>query len=120
MSSRRRAMARKSSWIRRNSDLNSCETKLLQGSEQLGHVLANFTQHLVARFLCRACNSADNRGTHDQTIGHRCEQPHVFWLADAEADADRQVGLRPEPSDVINELRRQHGAFTSDACDRHI
>ena len=45
---------------------------------------------------------------------------YMFGRADAEADADRQVSLRAEPADVIDQVRRQGGAFARDAGDRDV
>ena len=46
-------------------------------------------------------DSAHDRRSDNQPIGHRRQQPHVFRAADAETDADREVSFRPQPADVI-------------------
>ena len=66
----------------------------LQRGEQFGHVVADFAKDFGARFLCGGGDAADDGRADDQAVGHGGEQLDVFGLADAEADADRQVGLR--------------------------
>ena len=79
----------------------------IQRREQLGHVVADVAQHLLARLLGRGRDPPHDGRADDQAVGHRGEQLHVLRRADAEADADRQLGLRAQPADVVDQLRRQ-------------
>ena len=45
---------------------------------------------------------------------------HLVRAADPEPDADRQVGLRPQPADGVDQVRRQDLAFSGDPGDRDV
>src|SRR4051812_46941922 len=92
----------------------------IERGQQFSHVLADFPKNLIARFLRGSRDSTDDRRADDQPISHWREQFYVFWRANAEPDADRQIGLRAKPADVIDEFGWQLGTLASNAGDRHI
>ncbi len=70
-------------------------------------VVADVAQHLLARTIGGCGHAADDRRPDDQAVGHRGQQPDVFGSADAEPDADGQVGLFAELCHVVDDFRRQ-------------
>ena len=63
---------------------------------------------------------ADQGAADDQAVGDGGELADLLGRADPEADADRQVGLRPEPGDVLGQFGRQAPALAGDPGDRDV
>ena len=51
----------------------------------------------------------------DDAIGDFAQRANVFRPADAETDAQRQIGLLPQPGELFEQFRRQPIAFAGDA-----
>ena len=62
----------------------------------------------------------DQGAADDQAVGHRGELADVLGRADPEADADRQVGLGPEPGDVLGQLGGQRLPLAGDPGHRDV
>ena len=45
--------------------------------------------------------------SHNDAVSHFTELPGVLGLADAEADTDGQIGLRPQPAKLAREAARE-------------
>src|SRR5438132_396912 len=58
--------------------------------------------------------------SHNDAVSHFTELPGVLGLADAEADTDGQIGLRPQPAKLAREALRQAIALAGDAGNADI
>ena len=70
--------------------------------------------------LIASAKPANDRAADDQAVGHRGELADLVGTADPEADADRQIGLGPQPGDVVDELGGEALAFAGDPRDRDV
>ena len=91
-----------------------------RGRGQLGDELADLGDDLGAGRLLGVGQPADQGAADDQAVGDRGELPDLLGRADPEADADRQVGLGPEPGDVLGQLGREALPLAGDPGDRDV
>src|SRR5688572_18083524 len=75
---------------------------LREGGEEGGGVLADVGEYGGAGCCGGFSDAADDGGADDQAVGDGGEELDVLRLADAEANADGEVGLRPQPADVFD------------------
>src|SRR5262249_38694632 len=69
--------------------------------------------------LLRSFQFSDQRTADDDTVGNLAQFLHLLRLADAEADAQRQVGHRPQLAQLLAEGLRQPVALASNADDAY-
>ena len=107
-------------FLMRERPSSASRPRVLQHLDQLADELADLADDLGAGAVDRLGQAADDRAADDQAVGDRGELADLVRAADPEADADRQVGLGPQPADRLDQLRRQALALARDPGHRDV